>query len=280
MEAGAHGPQTLSGQKVSLRAFGGEQRQQEKGGSDAQSGTAATTHPPGSPRGWPAIGQGTGRGCSGPRPQGDLPSAPGPRDPGDASSGIQDGPGPVCGTHRRLGPDSPESPGSLAGRGGRARWSRRTRRPRAHPFLLSARRPLGRPSPPVDGKACRDSPVPGAARGGAGADPQRPTVKPLRPRPGQPDRTGLSLPASHCANRIPEKWSQGCASRVVLSGAPCGGQREDQGSPTFISAPKWRRSNGNCPTGGESLGGSSEVLSSCLVHPSPRPRLSLSLLCL
>lgn len=71
-------PQTLSGQKVSLRGFGGEQRQQEKGGSDAQSGRAATTHPPGFPRGCPAIGQGIGRGMLGaqaagwtcPRPQG------------------------------------------------------------------------------------------------------------------------------------------------------------------------------------------------------------------
>lgn len=229
--------------------------------------------------GGPQSGKELGGAARGPGRRGTCPRPQAPGTPGTQAL-VQDGPGPVCGTHRRLGPDSPESPGSLAGRGGRARWSRRTRRPRAHPFLLSARRPLGRPSPPVDGKACRDSPVPGAARGGAGADPQRPTVKPLRPRPGQPDRTGLSLPASHCANRIPEKWSQGCASRVVLSGAPCGGQREDQGSPTFISAPKWRRSNGNCPTGGESLGGSSEVLSSCLVHPSPRPRLSLSLLCL
>lgn len=131
------------------------------------------------------------------------------------------------------GPDSPESQGSLAGQGDRVRWSRRIRRPPARPFLLSARLPLGRPSPPVDRRACQGRPTPKGLRG-AHADPHGPGV---RQRGTSAAQAWRALQKGRRAG-----WH---VPGVLWALRPC----DDAVSPTFSSASMWRRSNGNCPAG-------------------------------
>lgn len=172
----------------------------------------------------------------------------------------------------------PGSQGSPVGRVDRECWSRRTRRPRARPSPLSARHAPGHPSLPVDRKAClRQS----GSRGwhSAGADPTSPELggrgswRPLGPgRAWRP-------PAAH-------EWpAKPLRRRPALRGVPSGGapgsaQRGEGVPPTFISAPSWKRSSGNCPAGesacGLSGGASGPV---CRSRPPTRP-LFLSNCCL
>ena len=144
-EAQPQGPRTLSGQRVSLRGFGGGQHQQERrcprSGPNWEGGHCETTRPDlWVPPAWvPLLGQRTKVGSQGPARRGDLPQ-------------LQ---APVC---RQLwatwGPTYRNPRVARRAGGGQAHRSRRILRPRAHPFLLSAQRPLGPPSPPVDGNAC------------------------------------------------------------------------------------------------------------------------------
>ena len=150
-------------------------------------------------------------GYSGPSPQGRPPSAPGSC---------------MWAAVGNLGPHSPESLGSQAGRGVQAHRSRKILRPRAHPFLLSAQRPLVPPSAPVGGNAC-------GRQFGSRWLPAWGGVGTAAPGPGEAARffaaqawparrTGLSLPTSHCVHQVPEKWSQGWRALGVLWG-PVGG---------------------------------------------------------
>lgn len=136
----------------------------------------------------------------------------------------------------------PGSQGSPVGRVDRECWSRRTRRPRARPSPLSARHAPGHPSLPVDRKAClRQS----GSRGwhSAGADPTSPELGGRAWRP----------PAAH------ERPAKPLRRRPALRGVPSGGapgsaQRGEGVPPTFISAPSWKRSSGNCPAGESACG--------------------------